>query len=126
MKKIIIIAILAVIVAAGCKKDLDIANPNDVTTQNFWKTASDAQLGINAIYSTFHRQGLARWLPFITIIRSDEGYSASPNPDIVNNYDAFLITDYNNYLITSVWQDAYIGINRANQVLENVPAITMD
>src|SRR5579875_1367920 len=100
MKKIILTAFVAAIIAASCKKELTIANPNAVTSASFWKTANDAQQGINAIYSTFHRQGLSRWLHFMTIIRSDEGYSTSPNPDIVNNYDAFLITDYNDYLIT--------------------------
>lgn len=126
MKKILITVITAVIAAAGCKKDLDISNPNTPTTANFWKTANDAQLGINAIYSTFHRVGLCRWLHFITIIRSDEGYSTSPNPDIPNNWDAFHITDYNYGSTVSLWSDDYIGIDRANQVLDNVPNIDMD
>jgi tetratricopeptide (TPR) repeat protein len=126
MKKIIYIAILAATAAAGCKKDLTIGDPNEVTTTSFWKTASDAQQGINAIYSTYHREGLSRWLYFMTMVRSDEGYSTSPNSDIINTYDAFNITDYNDYLVTSVYQDDYFGINRANQVLDNVPAIDMD
>lgn len=121
----ITVPIIAIVVD-GCKKDLTIPNPNTPTTENFWKTANDAQLGINAIYSTFHREGLSRWLYFMTMIRADEGFSTSPNPDIVNVYDAFNITDYNDYLVTSVWQDDYIGINRANQVLDNVPNINMD
>src|SRR5258708_3334667 len=119
-------AALAVLTLAGCKKDLTITDPNQITTQAFWKTATDAQQGINAIYSTYHREGLSRWLYFMTNIRSDEGYSTSPNPDIVNSYDVFNITDYNDYLITSAYQDDYMGINRANQVLDNVPAIDMD
>jgi starch-binding outer membrane protein, SusD/RagB family len=126
MKSIAYIAILAAIIASGCKKDLTIVDPNDLTTPTFWKTASEAQQGINAIYSTFHREGLSRWLYFMTMIRSDEGYSTSPNSDIVNTYDAFNITNYNDYLVTSVYQDDYIGINRANQVLDNVPSINMD
>jgi tetratricopeptide (TPR) repeat protein len=126
MKKIIYITALAVIAAAGCKKDLTINDPNALTTSSFWKTATDAQEGINAIYSTYHREGLSRWLYFMTMVRADEGYSTSPNSDIVNTYDAFNITDYTDYLVTSVYQDDYIGINRANQVLDNVPAIDMD
>jgi tetratricopeptide (TPR) repeat protein len=126
MQKIIIIIIIAAFIFPACKKDLEIGNPNTPTTDVFWKTANDAQLGINAIYSTFHREGLSRWLYFMTLIRSDEGYSTSPNSAIVNVYDAFHITDYNDYLVTSVYQDDYFGINRANQVLDNVPAITMD
>ena len=126
MKKFIYIAAVASIITTGCKKDLTIADPNAVTTQAFWKTATDAQQGINAVYSTYHREGLSRWLYFMTMIRSDEGYSTSPNSDIINTYDAFNITDYNDYLVTSVYQDDYMGINRANQVLDNVPSINMD
>ena len=126
MKKALNIAIIGALVITGCKKDLTIQDPNHVTTQAFWKTATDAQQGVNTIYSTYHRDGLSRQLYFQTMVRSDEGYSTSPNPDIVNNCDAFNITDYNSYLITFIYQDDYIGINRCNQVLDNVPAIDMD
>jgi hypothetical protein len=126
MKRTILIALLAAMIITACKNELDISNPNTPTTANFWKTGSDAQLGVNAIYSTFHRVGLCRWYFFNTIIRSDEGFSSSPNADIVNNYDAFNITDYNFSNTVNLWQDLYIGINRANQVLDNVPAINMD
>jgi tetratricopeptide (TPR) repeat protein len=126
MKKLIYLTSLICFLAAGCKKDLDIVNPNAVTKQNFWKSAADAQQGVNSIYSTLHREGLSRWLYFMTMIRSDEGYSTSPNSAIINIYDAFNITDYNDYLVTSVYQDDYVGINRANQVLDNVPGIEMD
>src|ERR1700761_9750042 len=123
MKKYIWVSLL---IFAGCKKDLDIPNPNALTTTQFWKTASDAQQGVNAIYSTFHRTGLCRWIHFIDIIRSDEGYSTSPNTDIINNWDVFNITDYNFGNTVALWDDNYIGINRCNQVLDNVPAIDMD
>jgi hypothetical protein len=126
MKRLLYIAAAASVLISGCKKDLTIADPNAVTTQSFWKTATDAQQGINAVYSTYHREGLSRWLYFMTMVRSDEGYSTSPNSDIINTYDAFNITDYNDYLVTSVYQDDYMGINRANQVLDNVPSIDMD
>jgi starch-binding outer membrane protein, SusD/RagB family len=125
MKKIIFsIFILAAV--TGCKKDFQLTDTNNVTTASFWKTASDALQGINAIYSTYHREGLARNMYFMTMVRADEGYSTSPNTDIVNCYDVFNITDYTDYLVTSVYQDDYIGINRCNQVLDNVPAIDMD
>jgi hypothetical protein len=125
-KRIILLTACIWILFSACKKDLDISNPNQLTTPAFWKTASDAQQGVNAIYSTYHREGLSRWLYFMTMMRADEGFSTSPNSDIVNLYDVFNITDYNDYLVTSVYQDDYVGINRANQVLDNVPGITMD
>jgi hypothetical protein len=125
MKKLLSISILLAALA-GCKKDLTVNNPNAVTSQSFWKTANDAQQGVASIYSTYHRVGLARWLYFLTMVRADEGYSTSPNSDIVNVYDVFNITDYNDGQFTTVYQDDYIGIDRCNQVLDNVPSIDMD
>lgn len=128
MKRIIFLYLsAAALLLTACKKnELVISNPNSPTIENFWKTATDAQTGVNAIYSTYHRVGLSRNEFFITIIRSDEGYSTSPNSALVNNFDVFNVTDYNMFERSSVWQDCYIGINRANQVLDNVPNISMD
>jgi hypothetical protein len=127
MKRIYIIIVALVFVAVSCKKsELQITNPNQPTTQQFWQTASDAQQSINAVYSTYHRAGLSRWMHFITIIRADEGFSTSPAPWIRNYYDLFTYENYNDGLITSLWQDCYVGINRSNQVLDHVPAINMD
>ena len=111
----------------ACKKsELNIANPNLPTTQQFWLTASDAQQGVNAIYSTYHRAALSRWMHFLTIVRADEGFSTSPAPWIRNYFDLFNYENYNDGLIASLWEDCYIGINRTNQVLDNVPNISMD
>src|SRR5205085_10798266 len=90
MKKIFFLTIVAAMMIAGCKKsELDIPNPNQATTQQFWLTASDAQQGVNAIYSTYHRASLSRWMHFLTIVRADEGFSTSPAPWIRNYYDLF-------------------------------------
>ncbi|WP_191968004.1 RagB/SusD family nutrient uptake outer membrane protein [Rhizosphaericola mali] len=125
--KIITIFFLSILfVFSSCKHDLDIDNPNAPTIDKFWKTANDAQSGINSIYSTFHRVGLARNQFFLTIIRSDEGFSTSPNGILINNFDVFNVTDYNLWETITTWQDCYVGINRANQVLDNVPNIEMD
>lgn len=126
MKKILLISAIAAVLGASCKKDFQLQDNLQVTTQSFWKTSADALEGINAIYSTYHRDALARNHYFMTMLRSDEGYSTSPNTDIINTFDVFNITDYTDYLVTGVYQDDYIGINRCNQVLDNVPAIEMD
>src|ERR1700712_4667258 len=128
MKRIIILFIAtAVIGLAGCKKSLNINNPDAISTQQFWKTAGDAQLGVNAIYSTFHRAGLCRWYFFATMIRADEGWSKSGDPNLIANFDQFVVSDYNyGNVYGGLWGDNYFGVNRANQVLDNVPNISMD
>ncbi|WP_080238493.1 RagB/SusD family nutrient uptake outer membrane protein [Spirosoma rigui] len=124
--KLILWTLAGALALTGCDRNLTIVNPNQVTTESFWKTDADALVGVNAVYSTTHRGGISRWMPFYYIIRSDEGRSQSPATDIVNNMDQFLIIDYNYGNAYAVWNDNYIGVNRANQVIDNVPAIPMD
>ncbi|RYF78315.1 MAG: RagB/SusD family nutrient uptake outer membrane protein [Cytophagaceae bacterium] len=124
--RVISLTVAAALMLAGCDRSLDIVNPNQVTAESFWKTSDDALAGVNSVYSTMHRGGISRWMPFYLIIRSDEGRSQSPATDIVNNMDQFLVTDYNYGNAYAIWNDNYIGINRANQVIDNVPNITMD
>src|SRR4051794_9792975 len=90
-----ITASAAIMLTIGCEKKLDIPNPNGPTSADIWTTPDFAQKGVNAIYSTYHRVGLSRNQFFMNIIRSDEGMSASPNADLVTNFDQFLVTDYN-------------------------------
>lgn len=124
--KLILLTLAGALALTGCDRNLTIVNPNQVTTESFWKTDADALAGVNSVYSTTHRGGISRWMPFYYIIRSDEGRSQSPATDIVNNMDQFLIIDYNYGNAYAVWNDNYIGVNRANQVIDNVPNITMD
>jgi tetratricopeptide (TPR) repeat protein len=126
MKKIIYIILFTSLLVGGCNEDLDIVNPNQATTEVFWQTATDAERGVNAIYSTFHRVGPTRWLPMLYIIRSDEGLSVSPWPELQNAIDKFIQTDYNFEVTYNTWRDLYVGVFRANQVLDNVPTIEMD
>ena len=120
------ILLLLALTAIGCQDELDIPNPNQPTTGVFWQNANDAELGVNAIYSTLHRVGLSRWQFFLTMVRSDIGYSVSPDNSLINNFDLFLVNDYNYFNTVQVWVDCYVGIFRANQVLANVPNISMD
>lgn len=126
MKKILYFALAAGLSLSGCENDLDIINPNAPTTLQFWQSATDAQQGVNAIYSTLHRGPIVLWQWFYYTVRSDEAFSRSPRIDIPNNMDKFLITDYNFGETNWIYGDNYIGVFRANQVLANVPSIEMD
>lgn len=128
MKKVYILFAAALTIGlASCKKSLDINNPDRVTTTQFWQTSNDALLGVNAMYSTLHRAGICRWYFFATLIRADEGWSKSGDPNLIANFDQFNVTDYNyGNVYGGLWNDDYIGVNRANQVLDNVPNISMD
>lgn len=127
MKKIIFYTILAAgLGMTGCQKNLDIPNPNTPTIQNFWQNSNDAIAGVNAVYSTLHRGAISRYMPMFLIGRGDEAHSTSPFFELGNALDKFIITDYNWFFTADVYRDNYIGIFRANQVIDNVPNINMD
>ncbi|HYC87368.1 MAG TPA: RagB/SusD family nutrient uptake outer membrane protein, partial [Chryseosolibacter sp.] len=126
MKKIFFLSIFFFCTLTACEDVLDINNPNQATVEDFWKTEENAVQGVNAIYSTLHRGGISRWMLFYYIIRADEGMSTSPATPIVNNMDQFNTTDYNFWGAFDVWRDLWVGVFRANQVLDNVPGIPMD
>jgi hypothetical protein len=115
------------LLTTACQKDLlDKVNPNQPTTDNFWKTGTDAAAGVTAAYSALQFPGTyARWIHFANDIRSDEGYSLSPWTDLAN-FTRFIQFDYNLEPTRVIWEDHYRGVYRCNQILAYVPAIDMD
>ena len=127
MKKLLFSILVISCFTSACKKDFDENNPNQLTVSNFWQSEADAVRGINAVYSTFHRgaAGYSRWLYFHAMLRSDEGYGSGGDGNL-NTLMSFVQTDYDLFLTRETWENMYVGIYRANQVIANVPAITMD
>jgi hypothetical protein len=123
------LAAVILVSASSCKKytDLDIDNPNRVDESNFWRTGADALQGINAVYGNFYRNGSpgSRWTPFYMDIRSDDGYSTSPWNEL-RSIGALNITQYSFEVNYDTWWHHWRGVFRANQVIANVPGISMD
>ena len=127
MKKYIFILAAMFITMAGCKRDFDAVNPNAPTIASFWKTGEDATKGINAVYGTFYRTAslYSRWMFYHGILKSDEGFGSGGDGGL-NNLMRFNQTNYNDGLTAQTWSTLYVGVFRANQVIANVPGITMD
>jgi hypothetical protein len=127
MKKIIVlIAIFSgLFFTSSCENELDLDNPNALTVDQYWKTESDAQAGVNSIYAMFYKDGLwARWIYFRLDLTSDEGFSNSPWTELAD-WTRFNYINYNFWegqVVT--WRDTYKAVFRCNQVLANVPNIT--
>lgn len=124
--KIILITLICMAVGVSCdKKLLDVSNPNQATTDTFWKTADDAVKGTNAAYEPLTFDGMyCRFLHVEQDLRGDDGQGDSP---------WFAIQNMGEFNLTSTtpssdftWSQAYQGVFRANQVLKNVPDIEMD
>lgn len=127
MKNIFLLTSFILLISTACDRDFDQPNPNNPTIASFWKTETDAVKGINAVYSTFHRTATlySRFLFYHGMLRSDEGYGSGGDITL-NNIMSFNQTNYNEGLTAGTWQNLFIGVFRANQVLAYVPGIEMD
>jgi hypothetical protein len=128
MKTIKYISVLAgmIFLITSCGEDfVDLTNPNQITTGSFWQTENDAVLGTNAMYQALIFDGTyMRFGPWIMDVRADDVLSTTPGyfPEDVANY----IVDADNIAYRMPWEHNYIGVWRANQVLDNIEDITMD
>lgn len=125
LKKLLSAAVIGVAIA-GCHNDIGVTDPNQPSSQTFWKTQSDAVAGINATYQSLLYLGtFLRWQGFSYDIRSDIGFSPSPWTDLAN-FNKFTFASYDFDVNRDTWNDTYLGIFRTNQVIGNVPSIQMD
>ncbi|MDG2081256.1 MAG: RagB/SusD family nutrient uptake outer membrane protein [Bacteroidales bacterium] len=118
--------ILVLLIAISCQKQLEL-EPYKIYYDNYYQTEEDANGAINAVYSllTYVNQ-YNSYLWLLQDVASDDCISRTtlndPNIHQFNNYD---IETTNTYL-EGIWQGSYLGIFRANIVLEKVPDIEMD
>jgi starch-binding outer membrane protein, SusD/RagB family len=119
-------AISIIFVFAGCSKQLKQENPNAQTSASFWKTSTDALKGVNACYQMFLEDGgYMRFTPILLNIQGDDVRSNSPWTAI-SNVGRFQLGTSDEAGYGWTFDEYYQGIFRCNQVLENVPAISMD
>lgn len=129
MKKIAHILILgSLMILAGCEDFLDVGLENQLTQESFPVNQADALLATNAVYSTlrnwhYHSGGY----PILDIM-SDDSHKGSNPADQLNTigpYDNFTHVPTQDGL-DRWWATLYLGIKRANVVIEKVPVIPMD
>jgi hypothetical protein len=130
MQRVLGIGIIAsLLLPVSCKKSfLDVPPQGQQPVAEFWKTPDDAAKAVNAMYANLRSWPQVAFAPIaVESLGSDDtekGSSAS---------DATFLNKYNDYTVTSTeqqiedfWKGEYEEINLANQVIDNVPGITMD
>ncbi|TYZ06072.1 RagB/SusD family nutrient uptake outer membrane protein [Hymenobacter lutimineralis] len=113
---------------SGCGKDFLSEAPNDsVTEANFYKTETDAIQATNAAYGellTTGQYNAALWgFGDIMSDLSTTGGGGGQDGFEYQQLDNFNIAT-TNPLVNRLWGSCFVGIGRANIVLEKVPAIT--
>jgi len=112
----------------GCSKFLDTEVLGDYPDTQFYKTADQAILAINAAYQplNFTSGSQNRLWVFGDVASDDAGKGGDPGDQAdIDLIDQFNITPINGNL-GNEWGTLYEGISRCNIVLARVPSINMD
>src|SRR5690349_11310971 len=126
INKLIIAGALSFTCIMSCDKKLDVLDPNNPTQESYFKTATELQNGVNAIYSSIRGGQLVgrEWF-FLHDMRGGETAPGGPQLEAPR---AELLKQPNgaasNSVLTDVWRGAYIMINRANLILAKAPGVT--
>jgi hypothetical protein len=116
------------VMLAGCQKFLEKDLQGSLTQQAFPVSSSDALLATNATY-----QSLRDWFynaggyPIFDIMSDDARKGSNPNDQAstIGPYDTFKHTTTQDGL-DRYWNALYVGVKRANVVIDKIPAIAMD
>ncbi|MFL5561156.1 MAG: RagB/SusD family nutrient uptake outer membrane protein [Gemmatimonadaceae bacterium] len=125
LRRIAIGASLAGVTLFSACSDFLNPKPNDVLApENFYKSATDAVAAVNGVYE---QTKWAHWLSFwyMSDIATDDIY-ASPNFGSDGHHFDQYTFNASEGTLAGPWGDSYTTINRANAVLDHVPAIQMD
>jgi len=124
--------LLAAVVLAtlftGCDSFLQKSPQGELTSENFFRNAEDAQRALNATYDYAQARSFDFFPPYPMIfgsIASDnatKGGESGVDQISVQRVDQFNPRPTDPY-VASTWNTLYTGIYRANLVIENVPDI---
>lgn len=106
----------------SCNVDkLELTNPNQLTPETYFKTETQVQQAVNAVYANLQTDGLYQRTLFYTMdfMAFEQLYTVDPIYEEFLNYSF----DANNVFIREYWKRCYAGINRANFVINNEDAI---
>ncbi|SHM31171.1 RagB/SusD family nutrient uptake outer membrane protein [Flavobacterium saccharophilum] len=122
MKKIkyIVVVLLGIFAINSCNdSDLELTNPNQLSPETYFKNEVQVQSAVNAAYANLQTRGLyARHIFFALDNMSQENKG---NPQLEGNKVPFLnfSFDASSDIIQFYWETCYLGIAKANFVLDN-------
>ena len=124
MKNILII-ILATLSIFSCSNELDLAPISTPSLSDFFKNSADIEAAVNGAYDGLQQKGqYGHSYPFLMEVRSDntEESDAGNSGGQFADFDLFTLSTSNSF-ITDTWNDAYIGIQRCNVILNRIDDI---
>jgi hypothetical protein len=114
---------------SSCKKGfLEVPPQAQTPAEQFWLTQEDATKAANAMYANLRKWEQVAFASIaIESLGSDDAEKGSYAGDasFLSNFDNFTVTSTEGQ-VYDFWKGQYQQINLCNQVLDNIPAITMD
>lgn len=117
------------VIPSACKDSFLDTDPQGKETGTvFWKDGTDATKAVNAMYANLRSWNNSTFASIaLESVGSDDAEKGSSPSDATffNMYDNFTVGSTDG-MLDGFWTGQYQNINFANQVLDNIPAITMD
>jgi len=122
-----LLGVMVIILAQSCKKStLDNIKPTGTpTSTNFWKNASDAQAAANGLYEKQSNSEDMYGRGYFWLINASDDMVVGRTSADRENIKNFVCTG-NESSIYNPWSLHFVVMKRANDVIANVPGITMD
>jgi hypothetical protein len=130
-KILAMLGIGALFLATSCKKSfLEVPPQGQQPADQFWTSEADATKAVNSIYANLRGWTEVAFAPIaLESLGSDDTETGSDPSDgsvpFMNTYNNFTVTSTQGQL-SDFWNGRYQSINLCNQVIDNIPAISMD
>jgi starch-binding outer membrane protein, SusD/RagB family len=122
-KRMILLTVFAMLfVMLSCEKELDVTPQGGPSSANFWKTPDDAKAGVNAIYGLYNDDNMyGRGFFWLNNASDDIGTKPRANAERIKNFQV----DGAESDTKNIWPLHYEVMKRCNDVIKNIPAISM-
>ena len=121
-----ILAISGCIAFSSCSDFLDLKPKNELSADDYYKTAEQIDGAVNGAYSTLQEGKLYReWYIFSEIPSDNTRNALSGSVTDQDEFDKFYIRSTNPNL-SNFWEMSYKGVNRINTILGRIDQIEMD
>lgn len=118
--KYIVVVLSGIFAINSCDtKDLELTNPNELSPETFFTTKTQVQSSVNAAYANLQTRGLyARHIFFALDLMAQE---EKGNTQLEGNKVPFsnFSFDASSDIIQYYWETCFLGISKANFVLDN-------
>lgn len=120
IKNILLLTSTLLFVACDESSFLEEINPNATTSAIFWETENQFNSGLTTVYGALQFQNVSGSGLQYEMVRADLGGTESWYAP--NTFRSLTYTD-GTFYVTDKWNELYVGIFRANQVIENINTV---